>query len=67
MATPSKKLEGKRIRLGKSNAAITQLPAGTEGIVTLVDDGGGVHVRWDNGEELTLNWDAGDRWTILTK
>ena len=30
------------------------IPPGTEGTVTLVDDIGSIHTRWDNGSSLAL-------------
>lgn len=30
------------------------IPSGTEGTVTLVDDIGNIHTRWDNGSSLAL-------------
>lgn len=65
MATPSKNLEGKRIRLTKCNDSLTKLEPGTLGRVSIVDDMGTVHVAWDNGSTLGLCWDDGDRWSIV--
>lgn len=63
--SPSKTLEGRRIRLLKCNDEFTKLAPGTEGIVTLVDDIGTVHVKWENGSTLGLCWDDGDRWAVI--
>lgn len=40
------------------------VPPGTEGTVTDVDDGGTVHVRWDNGRRLGL-LPGRDEWEAL--
>lgn len=63
----SKSLEGRRIKLLKCNDAYTKIPPGTLGTVTLVDDVGTVHTKWDNGSQLGLCWDAGDRWQVMTE
>lgn len=65
MSKPSKKLEGRRVRLVACNDTLTELPPGSTGVVELVDDAGTLHVKWDNGSNLGLCWDDGDRWTVL--
>ena len=66
-----KQHEGKRIKLvsmgmdprsGKPDPH--PIPAGTEGVVTKVDDLGTIHVKWDNGRTLGLVPDV-DKFTIL--
>ena len=57
-------LVGRRVRLVATSDAYTSLRSGSEGTVTLVDDIGTVHVKWDDGSRLGLI--AGeDRWTVL--
>lgn len=63
---PSQSLVGRRVRLVKCNDTFSSLSPGDEGIVSLIDDLGTLHVNWDNGSSLGLVWDAGDRWTVLT-
>jgi hypothetical protein len=65
MKADFKHLEGKRIQLVKCTDEYTSLPQGTKGTVSLVDDVGTVHVKWDNGSYLGLCYDAGDRWFIV--
>lgn len=62
---PSKSLEGRRVRLLNCNDAYTKLKPGLMGTVTVVDDVGTVHVKWDNGSTLGLCWDDGDRWEVV--
>ena len=45
-------LEGARVMLGLMNDPYTKLKAGDKGTVQFVDDAGGIHIRWDNGEGL---------------
>ena len=47
---------GTRVRLIKMDD-FQAPPAGTEGVVSYVDDIGTIHVRWDNGSGLGLAWD----------
>lgn len=47
-------LKGKRIRLIRCTDPYTKLAPGEEGVVTLVDDFGTVHVKWDCGSSLGL-------------
>lgn len=62
---PQKSLEGRRVRMLICKDAHTKLVPGDEGVVTLVDSLGTVHVDWDNGIKLGLMWAEGDRWTIV--
>lgn len=62
---PSKSLEGRRVQLQRTTDAYTNLKPGDRGTVSLVDDAGTVHVKWDDGSSLGLVWEAGDRWTVL--
>ena len=39
---------GKRIRLNSMNDPYAPVAPGTEGVVDLVDDAGGIHMKWDN-------------------
>lgn len=41
------------------------VPAGTEGTVTHVDDGGSLHIAWDNGSTLALLPEF-DKWAWLS-
>ena len=45
---------GTRIRLNSMNDPYSPVPAGTEGIVDLVDDAGQIHMKWNNGRTLPL-------------
>lgn len=58
-------LVGKRVRLVHCDDPYTTLRAGDEGTVTLVDDFGTVHVKWDNGSSLGLVSEAGDRFAVI--
>lgn len=63
---PSQSLVGRRVSLVKCNDEFVTLAPGSEGTVTMVDDLGTLHVKWDSGQVLGLVWDAGDRWSIIT-
>jgi hypothetical protein len=66
MPTPSKSLEGKRIRLLSTTLSIAVVP-GSEGLVTGVKDDT-IYVLFDNSDVNTaLVWSAGDRWNILSR
>jgi hypothetical protein len=56
---------GQRVRLVRTLDSWTRLRAGDEGVVSLVDDVGTVHVRWDNGLNLGLVRESGDAWEIV--
>jgi hypothetical protein len=43
---------GARVELVKMDDPYTKLKAGERGTVHTVDDAGGVHIDWDNGESL---------------
>ena len=58
-------LIGKRVRLQYTNDPYTDLKAGDEGVVDLVDDAGTLFVKWDCGSNLGLVAAAGDRWTVI--
>jgi hypothetical protein len=34
----------------------TKLQVGDKGTIDRVDDAGGIHINWDNGEELDAIW-----------
>ena len=51
--TPLAKV-GDRVKLVHCNDPYTTISPGTLGTVTLVDDLGTTHVRWDNGIQLGL-------------
>jgi hypothetical protein len=57
--------KGDRVRLLWTADEYTNLSHGDEGTVTVVDDLGTVHVRWDNGSQLGLVADAGDDWETV--
>ena len=58
-------LVGRRVRLIRCDDEHTRLEPGSLGTVSLVDDFGTVHVRWDDGHYLGLIAAAGDRWEVL--
>ena len=45
---------GTRIRLVRMNDPFTHIPAGTIGVVTVVDDIGTIHTVWSNGSTLGI-------------
>ena len=45
---------GTRIRLNSMNDPYAPVAPGTEGVVDLVDDAGGIHMKWDNGRTLAI-------------
>ena len=48
---------GTRVVLQEMNDPYAPVPPGTRGTVTLIDDAGQIHMRWDNGRTLPLNSD----------
>jgi hypothetical protein len=57
-------MKGQRVRLVYCSDQYTDLPVGTLGTVSLVDDMGTVHVRWDNGSRLGMI-PGEDRWEAV--
>ena len=55
---------GTRIRLNSMVDPYAPVPAGTEGIVDLVDDAGQIHMKWNNGRTLPLS-PGEDSFTVL--
>lgn len=55
---------GKRVKLISCSDPYTKLVAGSEGVVTFVDDLGTVHVDWDCGSSLGLVY-MEDRYIVL--
>lgn len=58
-----------RVRLIHTSDSFTTLTEGCEGTVTLIDDMGTLHVKWDNGSSLGLipnedSWEVIDLWDI---
>jgi len=51
---------GQRVRLVRTSDPYTDLQPGAEGVVSLVDGMGTVHVHWDNGSRLGLVPDVDD-------
>ena len=45
---------GTQIRLNHMDDPFAPVPPGTVGEVTMVDDGGNIHMRWQNGRTLSL-------------
>ena len=45
---------GTCIRLNSMNDPYAPVAPGTEGVVDLVDDAGGIHMKWDNGRTLAI-------------
>lgn len=62
-----KRLIGKRIELIRCTDQYANIPFGTQGVVTSIDDANTVHVKWDNGMMLGLIYEAGDRWLVISK
>jgi hypothetical protein len=53
--------KGDRVRLVACSDPYTRLTPGIRGTVSLIDDMGTVHVKWDNGASLGMIAEAGDR------
>lgn len=64
-ATKRKELIGKRVRFLRSSDPYTKLQHGDEGVVTVVDDFGTVHIKWDNGSTLGMITEEGDRFQLV--
>lgn len=58
-------LRGRRVVLVYCTDQYTDLEPGVEGTVSLIDDMGTWHIRWDNGSTLGMIAEAGDRWELL--
>lgn len=65
MRTRARNLEGRRVRLVRTNDIHTRLVPGTEGTVAFVDDLGTVHVKWDDGSSLGMVAEAGDAFDLI--
>jgi hypothetical protein len=46
--------EGTLIRLNRMDDPYAPVPPGTIGEVQMVDDGGNIHMKWQNGRTLSL-------------
>ena len=57
---------GTMIRLNHMEDPFAPVPPGTFGEVTMVDDGGNIHMRWQNGRSLSLIEEADD-FTVIAK
>ena len=57
--------KGTRIRLNNMEGE-SDMSAGLEGTVAVVDDIGQVHMNWDNGRTLPLNTET-DSFTVLSR
>ncbi len=63
--TPTKAIEGRRIRLILTTRAEYKHRSGDEGTVDEVMEGM-VFVKWDDHvNDHSLLWEAGDRWMII--
>lgn len=57
---------GTQIRLNHMDDPFAPVPPGTVGEVTMVDDGGNIHMRWQNGRSLSLIEEADD-FTVIAR
>ena len=48
--------KGARVQLDSMDDPYTKLRPGDKGTVFFVDDAGGIHINWDNGEGLAAVW-----------
>lgn len=55
---------GQRVRLLHMEDKYHPVPDGTEGTVDFIDDGGNIHMKWDNGRTLALIPEV-DNYTII--
>jgi len=56
---------GDRVRLTTCLDPRCDLPAGSTGVIELIDDLGTRYIRWDNGAMRGLRAAAGDRWEVV--
>jgi hypothetical protein len=56
---------GDRIELDHCDDPHTELRAGNQGTVRLIDGLGTVHIDWDSGSRLRLNAEYGDRFHTI--
>lgn len=45
---------GTRIQLNHMDDPYAPIPPGTEGVVSMIDDAGQLHMKWQNGRSLAL-------------
>lgn len=45
---------GTRVRLNSMDDPYAPVPSGTEGVVSMIDDAGQIHMKWNNGRSLPL-------------
>lgn len=57
---------GTRIELTSMNDPYSPVPAGTQGSVDHVDDGGTLHMKWDNSRTLGVIPGV-DQFTVLSR
>ena len=57
---------GTQIRLDRMDDPFAPVPPGTIGEVTAVDDGGNIHMRWQNSRSLSLIEEADD-FTVISR
>ena len=57
---------GTRIRLIHMDDPFAPVPPGTVGEVAVVDDGGNIHMNWQNGRTLSLI-EGVDSFTVISK
>jgi len=57
-------VEGRRVVLLYTDDEYTELRPGDSGVIRYIDDGGTVHIDWDNGSRLGLIPGI-DKWRVL--